>query len=240
MTKLPDENNVTGLPESEDGLMPSNSHAGQQLSLFGPQVFPASHSRKRVKCVEKKMKGMSGQTFPGSSKSIDLTQSLANRCQQLLSKVGSMEYSQTWRQKATPAGRLYWAHTASVRRTCGKGCTGLPAPMAADGKKAGGWATPTARDWRDGACQLTNVEIKGNLGRQVCKLIGGGEYIACLDGKSRRVKSSICPLADGVSGRVGLLRGAGNAIVPQVAAVFIRVFMSIMQLEENDGRENVV
>jgi DNA (cytosine-5)-methyltransferase 1 len=32
---------------------------------------------------------------------------------------------------------------------------------------------------------------------------------------------SLFPLADGVSGRVGLLRGAGNAIVPQVAAEFI-------------------
>jgi hypothetical protein len=29
------------------------------------------------------------------------------------------------------------------------------------------------------------------------------------------------PLAHGVSGRVGLLRGYGNAIVPQVAAAFI-------------------
>jgi len=32
---------------------------------------------------------------------------------------------------------------------------------------------------------------------------------------------SLFPLADGVSGRVGLLRGAGNAIVPQVAAEFV-------------------
>lgn len=33
------------------------------------------------------------------------------------------------------------------------------------------------------------------------------------------------PLADVVSGRSGILRGAGNAIVPQVAAEFIRAFL---------------
>ena len=47
----------------------------------------------------------------------------------------------------------------------------------------------------------------------------------CRDGKTRRIESSIFPLADGLSGRVGLLRGAGNAIVPQAAAEFIAAFM---------------
>ena len=47
----------------------------------------------------------------------------------------------------------------------------------------------------------------------------------CRDERSRRIEPSIFPLVDGVSGRVGLLRGAGNAIVPQVAAEFIGAFM---------------
>lgn len=46
--------------------------------------------------------------------------------------------------------------------------------------------------------------------------------IHCLDGKARRIGTGIQPLAHGVPGRVGLLRGYGNAIVPQVAAEFIR------------------
>jgi DNA (cytosine-5)-methyltransferase 1 len=49
--------------------------------------------------------------------------------------------------------------------------------------------------------------------------------IPCRDGKARRLKPSLEPLVDGLPGRVALLRGAGNAIVPQVAAAFIRAFL---------------
>ena len=42
---------------------------------------------------------------------------------------------------------------------------------------------------------------------------------------------ALFPLATGVSGRVGLLRGAGNAIVPEVAAQFIGAFL------ESEGRK---
>jgi len=53
----------------------------------------------------------------------------------------------------------------------------------------------------------------------------------CRDGKARRIpiEPALLPLAHGLSGRVGLLRGAGNAIVPQVAAEFIRSFMEVHQ-----------
>lgn len=50
------------------------------------------------------------------------------------------------------------------------------------------------------------------------------DLIPCADGKARRVEPSSFPLAHGVSGRVGLLRGYGNAIVPQVAAEFIGAY----------------
>ena len=49
--------------------------------------------------------------------------------------------------------------------------------------------------------------------------------LLCADGKVRRFEPSSFPLAYGVPGRVGQLRAYGNAIVPQVAATFIRAFM---------------
>jgi DNA (cytosine-5)-methyltransferase 1 len=41
----------------------------------------------------------------------------------------------------------------------------------------------------------------------------------------RRIGPGVLPVADGVPERVGRIRGYGNAIVPQLAAVFIRSFM---------------
>jgi DNA (cytosine-5)-methyltransferase 1 len=86
---------------------------------------------------------------------------------------------------------------------------------------------------------------------------GGGfwgryELIPCRDGKARRTQPGLFPLAHGVSGRVavvrpgqpgrpadaeevrwvnrvGALKGAGNAIVPQVAAEFVTAFLEVTE-----------
>jgi len=57
------------------------------------------------------------------------------------------------------------------------------------------------------------------------------EWWVCRDGKARPAKSEIFPLADGLSARVGKLRAAGNAIVPQQAALFIRAVMPLIGLK---------
>jgi DNA (cytosine-5)-methyltransferase 1 len=52
------------------------------------------------------------------------------------------------------------------------------------------------------------------------------DIVHCTDGKQRRFEPGSFPLANGIPARVGLLRGYGNAIVPQVAAIFIRAFLA--------------
>ena len=67
----------------------------------------------------------------------------------------------------------------------------------------------------------------------VGELAGGGDnsfwanpdWLYCRDKKWRPVESGSFPLAHGLPGRVGLLRGYGNAIVPEVAAEIIRATM---------------
>ena len=51
------------------------------------------------------------------------------------------------------------------------------------------------------------------------------EWLPCSDGKARPAQPGIRPLAHGFPGRVGRLRAYGNAVVPAVAAVFIRAWM---------------
>ncbi len=50
------------------------------------------------------------------------------------------------------------------------------------------------------------------------------DWLPCHDGKARPVEPGTFPLAHGVPARVGRLRGYGNAIVPQVAAEFIKAY----------------
>lgn len=78
----------------------------------------------------------------------------------------------------------------------------------------------------------------------ICDHWSNFDIIHCRDGKARRVGRGVFPLVDGLpadlgrrfpelrrllararSGRTGRLKGYGNAIVPQVAAEFIRAWM---------------
>jgi hypothetical protein len=61
-----------------------------------------------------------------------------------------------------------------------------------------------------------------------------GIWIPCRDGKYRIIEPGSSPLATGVPKRVGRLRGYGNAIVPQVAAEFIKAYVATREASEAD------
>jgi DNA (cytosine-5)-methyltransferase 1 len=58
--------------------------------------------------------------------------------------------------------------------------------------------------------------------------------VSCPDGRRRAIKPGIRSVAHGLPGYMGLMRGAGNAIVPPAAAEFIRAFV------EDKGNYDVV
>ena len=55
------------------------------------------------------------------------------------------------------------------------------------------------------------------------------DWLLCRDGKWRPVEPGTFPLADGLPGRMGLLRGYGNAIVPSLAAEFVTAFLESLR-----------
>ncbi|MFN3644773.1 MAG: hypothetical protein ACK4TB_17835, partial [Gemmobacter sp.] len=55
------------------------------------------------------------------------------------------------------------------------------------------------------------------------------DWLLCRDDRWRPVEPGTFPLADGISARMGLLRGYGNAIVPPLAAEFVMAFMESLR-----------
>jgi len=89
-----------------------------------------------------------------------------------------------------------------------------------------------------GASQLADADGAGSQRRERHQLperpdqlspwaAGSLEWLPCRDGKARPTQSGLQPLAHGIPNRVGTLRGAGNAIVPQVAAAFIAAYQEV-------------
>jgi len=65
--------------------------------------------------------------------------------------------------------------------------------------------------------------------REASRPWAAADWLPCRDGASRPVEPGTFPLVDGTSNRVGRLRGYGNAIVPQVAATFIRAALASLR-----------
>ena len=123
--------------------------------------------------------------------------------------------------------RLWWVADASGRRReqCDEGHRSVPKPHPDIIDSGMADAINTGSQGRlPGRSDQERQDFDGHAGRGSADF-WDGEYIPCADGKATRTQPGIFPLAHGIPNRVGTLRGAGNAIVPQVASVFVTAFM---------------
>ena len=128
-----DSRNVTSSPASPAGPTLCDLPAGATIDLFGRAPVHVSPSVRRESKKDSQTRGTCGPSGSISSASANLTSFLASRLQALLH--GSILFRETWKEKATPAGRRLWAHTASALRTSDSGFTGWPTARETDGEK---------------------------------------------------------------------------------------------------------
>ena len=171
--------NATSSPVLADGLSPCNSQVGQQISQPGRALVLASRSAAPGKDSPKKTSATCGPPSSISSASAALSMSLGSRLQARLGTVGSMEYRQTWRQKATPAGRPYWAHIPSTRPTNDSGSTGAESCQNVPSNSllgrvvhVVGWCSPTVTDAARGVLPPRPQDTGIPLSQQVAGLTG--------------------------------------------------------------------
>jgi hypothetical protein len=149
-TTFADSPSAISSPESVSGHTRFDSPAGLTTDLFGPVPVRANLSARQAKELDLLTSGTSGLPGTGSSNSVALTRSLANRFQARTAGLGSTLFRLTWKEAATPLGRCLFLLRASVRRTSESDFTS--------------WPTPTTRDWKDGA-ECANVPLNSLLGR---------------------------------------------------------------------------
>ena len=151
-----------------------------------------------------------------------------------------------WSQEAGREARSWVEHTGSVSmaNSGGPGCGGkewggeaeekgqserYSSECSRDGSVGnsehnGSHEAEIGRSARSGEAESGMLESK----RPDSLFWGSSEVIYCRDGKYRPIPTepALFPLANGIPNRVGILRGAGNAIVPQAAAEIIKAYLS--------------
>lgn len=160
---------ATSLRESPVGHSHFVSPDGLTTDLFGAPLSPVNLGASQAKEREPQTIATSGAHTSGSFANSSLSISLANKLKQRLNLDGSMEYRLTWKQKATPSGRLYYLLRASERPTQDTEFSGWPTPRSEDSEISGarvsrgiadtltavsrlaGWCSPTAMDANRGA-----------------------------------------------------------------------------------------
>jgi DNA (cytosine-5)-methyltransferase 1 len=113
-----------------------------------------------------------------------------------------------------PIGRAEYDINGEAYRRDGSGRSGNAGNLGdTGGKGLAGWQSQPGNDGE----QQQAAERTGSAW-------SGIEWLPCRDGKYRPTQPGIFPLAARLPGRVGRLRAYGNAIVPPLAAEFIRAY----------------
>jgi len=123
---------ATSSPVSEAGQSRFALQGGRITVQYGRAHALVSLSARQAKGLGVMTNVTSGQRGSGSSSSVALTQSLASKLATRLPKAGGMMWPQTWKQRATPAGRQYCQLAVSASRPKGTG--------------SGLWQTPVVDD----------------------------------------------------------------------------------------------
>jgi hypothetical protein len=127
-----------GLPSAissrglESGATPCALPVGPTTDLFGPAPVRANLSARQAQAQGLLMSGTSGPLGTISSASAALQSSLGSRLQARMPYDGLTLFRLTWKERATPSGRLICALRASVRRTSDSDCSSWPTPSASE------------------------------------------------------------------------------------------------------------
>ena len=127
--------------------------------------------------------------------------------------------------------RIYWVgDAAGVRLQPRGGRTTSEIQSVGDAPDAG---PPSGRGEPGGAAEEGRLlEPQGPGFWDAC------DWLPCRDGSCRPVEPGTFPLADGIPSRVGQLCAYGNAIVPQVAAEFLKAYLHVHPTAPPTGRES--
>lgn len=155
LTSCEDSPSATSSPGSAAGATRSGSPDGLTTALSGPAPVPVSPSRQRGAKLGETIRATFGRRGFSSSASANLTSSLVSRLKARLVTDGSILFAMTWKQKATPSGRLVYRLAASGRRTSGSGCGSWPTPNA-------GPQNDTDTKWEARRAELKAKHMNGN------------------------------------------------------------------------------
>ena len=123
---------ATSSPVSESGATPSGAQAGATTGQSGPEAAPANLSARQAKEAGRLTSGTYGLhgSISSRTQSREASLSLASRLRPRTDSLGSTLFTLTWKDRATPSGRLIYALRASGRRTSDSACSSWPTPDA--------------------------------------------------------------------------------------------------------------